>query len=573
VVGQNALALSYAHDANGSLSVISYPNGETVSYAPDALGRPTRVGSYVTGVTYYPNSQVQGFTYGNGTSYLAQQNARQLTSNFSYGNSSTLNLSEDLSYDGDSNILTMQDLVNGQRSKTFQYDGLNRLTSAVAPSLWGTESYQYDPLNNLRTRLSAGVTSVYAYDPTNRLQSITRGGSVSSFGYDPRGNLTNRNGVALLFDQKDQLSQVTGYDSYLYDANGRRVQKTSASGTPSYYFYDHGGQLMYQYAPGASQGTNFIYLGTKLIARNAFQQLTAPGAVSFSANPNNGNYTVSWGAVPLATSYVLQESANGGAWVTVYAGNGASAALSGRVGGSYVYQVQGCSSTCGGWTGSATLGVWPAAPANPAGPGVLTYAPFTVTWTASPGVATYTVQQSFNGGAWTTLASGITTPSYSVTSAPGGAYTYQVAASNAYGTSGWAASAPVSVTQVPATPTNFVMSTANNVTTMTWDAVTWATSYKMTVSGKNGNLGTYTYVVATNSYNFPSGSYTAQQLTACSIAGCSAPLQISGQFTVGGGGAQTSATMTKLKRVLGADTGSGSGCNASTCTVTLGGNP
>jgi len=351
------------------------------------------------------------------------------------------------------------------------------------------------------------------------------------------------------------------------------VQKTSASGTPSYYFYDHGGQLMYQYVPGASQATNFIYLGTKLIARNAFQQLTAPGAVSFSANPNNGNYTVSWGAVPLATSYVLQESANGGAWVTVYAGNGASAALSGRVGGSYVYQVQGCSSTCGGWTGSATLGVWPAAPANPAGPGVLTYAPFTVTWTASPGVATYTVQQSFNGGAWTTLASGITTPSYSVTSAPGGAYTYQVAASNAYGTSGWAASAPVSVTQVPATPTNFVMSTANNVTTMTWDAVTWATSYKMTVSGKNGNLGTYTYVVATNSYNFPSGSYTAQQLAACSIAGCSGPLQISGQFTVGGGGAQASTAMTKLKRVLGADTGSGSGCTATVCTVTLGGNP
>ncbi|OOG43518.1 hypothetical protein [Rhodanobacter sp. C05] len=573
VVGQSALALGYAHDANGSLSVISYPNGETVSYAPDALDRPTQVGSYATGVTYYPNGQVQGFTYGNGTSYLVQQNARQLTSNFSYGNASTLNLSEDLFYDSDSNIVSVQDLVNGQRNKTFQYDGLNRLTSAVAPSLWGTESYQYDPLNNLRTRLSAGVTSVYAYDPTNRLQSITRGGSVSSFGYDPRGNLTNRNGVVLLFDQKDQLSQVTGYDSYLYDANGRRVQKTSASGTPTYYFYDHGGQLMYQYAPGASQATNFIYLGSKLIARNASLQLAAPGAVSFSANPSSSNYTVSWGAVPLATSYVLQESANGGAWVTVYAGSGTSAALSGRAGGSYVYQVQGCSSTCGGWTGSATLGVWPAPPANPAGPGVLTYAPFTVTWTASPGVATYAVQQSFNGGAWTTLASGITTPSYSVTSAPGGTYTYQVAASNAYGTSGWTASTPVSVTQVPATPTNFAMSTTNGVTSMTWNAMAWATSYNFTATGKNGHLGTYTYVVATNSYNFPSGSYTAQQLTACSIAGCSAPLQISGQFTVGGGGAQTSATMTKLKRVLGADTGSGIGCNASTCTVTLGGNP
>ena len=576
VTGQNTLALGYAHDANGNLSVMSYPNGETVSYAPDALCRPTQVGSYATGIEYYPNGQVQGFTYGNGTSYLAQQNTRQLTSNFSYGNGSTLNLSEDLSYDGDSNILTMQDLVNGQRSKTFQYDGLNRLSSAVAPSLWGTESYKYDPLNNLRIRLSAGVTSVYAYDATNRLQSITRGGSVSSYGYDARGNQINRNGVALLFDQKDQLSQVTGYDSYLYDASGRRVQKTSASGTSTYTFYDHGGQLMYQYAPATAQATNFVYLGTKLIARDAFLQLAAPGAVSFSANPNNGSYTVSWGAVLLATSYVLQESANGGAWVTVYAGSGTSAALSGRAGGSYVYQVQGCSgSTCGGWTASATLGVWPAAPTNPAGPGTLTYAPFTITWTASPGVATYTVQQSFNGGAWTTLASGITTPSYSVTSAPGGAYTYQVAASNAYGTSGWAASAPVSVTQVPATPTNFVMSTANNVTTMTWDAMTWATSYKMTVSGAAGHLGTYTYVVGTNSYNFPAGSYTAQQLTACSIAGCSAPLQISGQFIVGSGSGSSLATATAAKAGrLSADAPpTSAGCTATVCAAVVGGSP
>ncbi|OOG64721.1 hypothetical protein B0E46_04725 [Rhodanobacter sp. B04] len=576
VVGQPALALGYAHDANGNLSLIRYPNGENVSYAPDARGRPTQVGSYASQVGYFPNGAVASFTYGNGAGYVAQQNARQLLSNFSYGAGSTLNVSEDMVYDNDGNITNVNDLTGGQRSKQFQYDGLNRLTSAVAPSLWGTESYTYDPLNNLRTRLSAGQTSVYNYDATNRLLTITRAGStIDSFGYDTRGNETLKNGVTLQFDQKDQLTQIVGSDSYGYDASGRRVQKNPANGgAPTDYFYDHGGQLMYQYAAGTATATNFIYLGSKLIARNSSLQLVAPGAFTFNSNPSNGSYTVSWGAVPAATSYTLQESANGGAWTTVYTGSAPSAALSGRAGGSYAYQVQGCAgSTCGGWTGSATLGVWPAAPTNPAGPGGLTYAPFTVTWTASPGVATYTVQQSFNGGAWTTLASGITTPSYSVTSAKGGTYTYQVAASNAYGSSGWTASAPVSVTQVPATPTNFAMSTTNGVTSMTWNAMPWATSYNFTALGKNGHLGTYTYVVATNSYNFPSGSYTAQQLTACSIAGCSAPLQISGQFTVGGGAAQTSAVMTKPTRVLGADTGSGSGCNASTCSVTLGGNP
>jgi hypothetical protein len=77
LVGQNAWGLGYAHDANGSLSLIHYPDGENVSYAPDALGRPTQAGSYASSVGYFPNGQVAQFAYANGTSYVAAQNARQ----------------------------------------------------------------------------------------------------------------------------------------------------------------------------------------------------------------------------------------------------------------------------------------------------------------------------------------------------------------------------------------------------------------------------------------------------------------------------------------------------------------
>ena len=80
-----------------------------------------------------------------------------------------------------------------------------------------------------------------------------------------------------------------------------------------------------------------------------------------------------------------------------------------------------------------------------------------MSWTAPVGATSYTVQQSFNGGAWTTLTTGITTASISVTSAPGGSYAYQVSASNSYGTGGWAVSPAISVTQVPATPTDVVL--------------------------------------------------------------------------------------------------------------------
>lgn len=450
VVGQTPLALGYAHDAYGSLSLIHYPDGENVSYAPDARGRPTQVGSYASQVSTFPNGAIASFKYGNGAGYVASQNTRQLLSNFSYGTGSTLNLSEDFVYDPDGNITNVNDLAGGPRSKTFGYDGLNRLTNAQATGLWGVESYTYDPLNNLRTRLSAGQTFTYNYDATNKLTSLTNGAStVGSYQYDNRGNVISKNGVTLLFDQKNQLSQIAGSDSYAYDAFGRRVTKTPVSGgAATYYFYNHGGQLLYQYAPGSAQTTNFIYLGTRLVARNVNLRLAAPGSIGFDANPNNGSYTVSWGAVPAATSYTVQESANGGALTTVATVSGTSTALSGRVGGSYVYRVQGCSgATCGGWTTSATLGVTPTLPTMSVPSGATTGS-YTVSWTAPAGATAYTVQERFNGGVWNTLASNTTATSISRPGTTGGSYTYQVSASNAYGTRGWAASGAVQVTTI-----------------------------------------------------------------------------------------------------------------------------
>jgi YD repeat-containing protein len=261
-------ALGYGYDAYGHLASVSYPAGtgtsESVSYAPDAWGRPTRAGSYATGVSYAPDGQIQSFTFASGTSYLADQNMRQLTSNFSYGADSTLAISQDLVYDKNGNLTTVTDLVDGTRSKAFGYDALNRLTSATSsPQLYGTESYTYDPINNLRTRLIDGATYSYNYDATNRLLSITQGATtVDSFGYDARGNETAKDGTTLTFDAKHQLTGIPGLESYAYDAEGRRVEKLAeGSNYPVYSFYDHAGQLMYQYDPATATATDYIHLG------------------------------------------------------------------------------------------------------------------------------------------------------------------------------------------------------------------------------------------------------------------------------------------------------------------------
>lgn len=529
LVGQNASAIGYAHDANGHTSLVHYPDGENISYAPDALGRPTRVGNYATGIGYFPNGEISQFVYGNGAVYLAEQNARQLLSNFTYGVGSTPQLSEDLAYDPNGNIASVADLAAGPRNKSFGYDALNRLTSATANGLWGTQTFTYDAINNLRTLQTNGQTSVYHYDTSNKLASIS-GAATVNYSYDPRGNVTTKNNMTLLFDQKNQLTQIVGMNTYAYDAAGRRVSKTPTTGSPTYYFYNQAGQLMHQLEPGSARATNFIYLGRKLIAENATVSLGAPAAIGFDSNPNDGSYTVNWGAVPGATSYVLQESADGGVWTTVYSGSTASKALSGKAGGSYVYRVEGCiGTTCGAWTSSATLGVRPALPTITVPTGTIN-GTYTVSWTAPASATGYDVQERVNGGAWTTIAGNTGATAISRPGTSSGSYTYQVSAKNAYGSRGWAASAAVAVDTtygvIPTAPASLTVpaSSSTGSATLSWSASSLTTSYTLQQSSNGGTNWSAAYTGSGTSAavsGLANGSYIFQ-VQACNTFGCSA---------------------------------------------------
>lgn len=49
------LSIGYGYDANGHLAASTWPDGRTLTFAPNALGQPTRAGSYATGASYHPN--------------------------------------------------------------------------------------------------------------------------------------------------------------------------------------------------------------------------------------------------------------------------------------------------------------------------------------------------------------------------------------------------------------------------------------------------------------------------------------------------------------------------------------
>ncbi|MFC3654122.1 hypothetical protein ACFONN_21465, partial [Dyella humi] len=534
-----AWALGYSYDGYGHVSAIGYPsyNGtsEGVAYSPDALGRATQVGGYASGIAYFPNDQVAGFNYGSGASYTAQQNARQLLNNFSYGVGSALNVNEGYTYDADGNITNVNDQVNGQRTKAFGYDALNRLTSATASNLYGAESYTYDALNNLRSRVTGGTTLTLNYNASNQLASVAQGASTTTvYGYDTQGNRSSLSSggttTTYTFDAENQLLQVSGVESYAYNAAGRRVTKTGTNGAvTAYYFYDQAGQLMYEFDPSAGTGTNYVYLGTKLIAKHATQQLAVPTGIVVNPNPNNGNFTVSWSAVTGATSYTLQTTNGLSGTTVVYSGSAISTAQTVSTGGTQFYQLQACNSGgCSGWA-DVSVGVWPAIPTFTGLPTGTDNGGYTVSWSAPAGANTYDLQVSVNGGAWTALATGTTATSFPQPGNVTGTYTYRVQAHNrtVSDTAGWGTSATVTVNTnygVVPTPTPTLTVPATSYTggaTITWTAATPITGYTLQQSANGGStwttVPTGTGTTATVS-GLTNGSYV-YQLKACNTAG------------------------------------------------------
>ena len=146
----------------------------------------------------------------------------------------------------------------------------------------------------------------------------------------------------------------------------------------------------------------------------------------------------------------------------------------------------------------------PAAPAAPTGvTATAGNAQVTLSWTASAGATSYTVERAtVNGGPYTAVASGVTTTSYTNTGLTNGTtYYYVVVAVNAGGSSPNSSQVSAQPIGPPAAPTGLTATAGNAQVTLSWTASAGATSY--TVERATANGGTYTAVasgVTTTSY-------------------------------------------------------------------------
>ena len=53
----------HTYNTHGDAAYLTYPDGGSIAFAPNALGQATQAGAFATGATYFPNGALKQFTY------------------------------------------------------------------------------------------------------------------------------------------------------------------------------------------------------------------------------------------------------------------------------------------------------------------------------------------------------------------------------------------------------------------------------------------------------------------------------------------------------------------------------
>lgn len=546
--------LAYGYDANGRLASVQYPDGKTVAMTSNALGQPTAAGSFASGATYYPDGVLDGFALGNGAAYSAVENTRLLLSNFSFGTAAQIAVSEDLTYDAVGNILLIDDKVgSGQRSRSMTYDGLNRLLSSHADHLWGTETYTYDTLNNLRSLTDSNGTKTYNYNANNLLSTISNNGATAhSFTYDAQGNTTAKDSQAMTFDLANRLLSVNGKGDYLYDATGHRVKAVTSSGT-TYYAYSSSGQLMWEYDNGSTNGTSYIYLGKKLVASRKATTSVVMGNIDGVTTGTNatingwacasglagsidvhlyvgGPYGTGTG-VAIATANQDSESAVQTACHSSGTKHRFSIPLTEaqrvQYAGKTIY-VHGISLTGGDnnlLAQSGTFVIPPSvlAPSSPSSATATTagdLSSIAVSWTTTTNTTSYKAEYSINNGGWSLLYNG-TAPNTSWGAPGDGVYQFRASACNANGCSSPTTTNAVTIAHIPPAPGSIsVPGNSTGAVAVSWPATTYATSYQVDHSTNGNWANVWSGTSTSTTVNEGTSGNWSYRVRACNANGC-----------------------------------------------------
>jgi RHS repeat-associated protein len=147
---------------------------------------------------------------------------------------------------------------------SYSYDSLSRLLNILHKTGLTTvdgASYIYDNAGNrtAKTNQLNGVTEQYVYDAIYQLKQISQGPTTTEgYAYDPVGNrLSSLNVPSYNYNSSNELTSTPNI-SYTYDSNGNTLSKT-VSGTITQYTWDFENRLSSVILPGSGGTATFKY--------------------------------------------------------------------------------------------------------------------------------------------------------------------------------------------------------------------------------------------------------------------------------------------------------------------------
>ncbi|MCX7556712.1 RHS repeat-associated core domain-containing protein, partial [Xanthomonadaceae bacterium JHOS43] len=204
-------------------------------------------------------------------------------------------------YDKHANITAIADgVATNKENRSLQYDARDRMTQATAPNQAGAELYDYDILDNVRRAamtpdgLGGYVQDYrYLYDANHRLYRIDNAAGTQQWGFTHNtfGETLTRAGNGKNWSyqwnapgrmtQGQQVYAGTTWETYTYDAHGRRTLSTRNTGTTRHQVYNRAGQLLYVEDTRDNQRIDYIHLGGKLVAQRSRPISTSTATVTY----------------------------------------------------------------------------------------------------------------------------------------------------------------------------------------------------------------------------------------------------------------------------------------------------
>lgn len=296
----------YSYNEDGTLNSFTKPDGTTLNYSYDELGRMTSDG--INTYSYDDKQRLESVSGNGKTLTFAYDGFNRITGTSCDGHDNSY------SYDANDNLTSL----NGTQ---YSYDGLNRLTAVTFSGR--SISYTYRKDSQLASvSYPNGLTTEYGYDAVGRLTSkqtkLSNGTVVAGYTFvlDKVGNITEQT----MTEPYGDIALANEKASYSYN-DGNRITK---AGDISFEFDANG---------------NTTKRGSETYNWNSLDRLTKAGSTTLTYDPLG--LIASYGDIafttdPLGMGNVLSDSRSGATYIY---GNGLEARV---IDGKASYYVTDC---------------------------------------------------------------------------------------------------------------------------------------------------------------------------------------------------------------------------------------